>query len=109
MSEVTIRELDLSDLTACLDLTEQRQWLREEKKWRLLLELGSVYGAELDEALVGTVVSVPFGDGPSAISMMLVAESLQRQGIGRRLITHALDRVEPPHAFLAATPDGRPL
>lgn len=105
----TIRELDLSDLPACLDLAEQRHWLREDTKWRLLFDLGSVYGAEIDATLVGTVVSVPFGDDSSAICMMLVAEQYERRGIATRLMTHALDRVEQPRAHLAATAYGRPL
>ncbi|WP_116115512.1 GNAT family N-acetyltransferase [Austwickia chelonae] len=109
MTAPAIRELGLGDLPACLDLAEQRSWLREEKKWRLLFDLGSVYGAELDGTLVGTVVSVPFGEGASAISMMLVAEYHERKGLGTRLMKHALDRIEPPRAYLAATPFGRPL
>lgn len=96
-------------MSDCVDLAVSRQWLPEVRKWELLFALGKVYGARLRGELVGTVVSTSFGSAASAISMMLVAERLQRQGIGAQLMRHALTPSEESGTFLAATSSGRPL
>jgi hypothetical protein len=39
-----VRRLTLDDLPACLDLAADREWPREEHKWRLLFAVGEVLG-----------------------------------------------------------------
>jgi hypothetical protein len=52
-----VRRLTLDDLPGCLDLAADREWPREEHKWRLLFEVGDVLGiVETGEAVVGTTV-----------------------------------------------------
>ena len=68
-----VRRLSLDDLPACLDLAADRDWPREEHKWRLLFEVGEVYGIVAPgEGVVGTTIVTRYDPG-AAISMVLVA------------------------------------
>jgi hypothetical protein len=71
-----------------------------------------VYGVD-DPAspgrLAGTVVSTPYGRDVAAISMVLVARRYERQGLGGRLMRHALDHRGTAGACLTATEYGRVL
>jgi GNAT superfamily N-acetyltransferase len=105
-----IRSLTLEDLPSCIRLAESRDWGPEQHKWRLLFEIGEVYGVDAPEGgLAGTVVSTRYGTQVAAIGMMLVAEGHERRGLGGRLMRHALERAGTAGAWLTATPFGRPL
>ncbi|MCT9930411.1 GNAT family N-acetyltransferase [Planotetraspora sp. A-T 1434] len=105
-----IRRLGAEDLPACLRLSQDRDWLPEEHKWRLLFEVGAVYGIDDPEGgLAGTVVATRYGRAVAAISMMLVARRHERQGLGGRLMRHALAEAGTTTVWLTATDYGRPL
>ena len=108
---MTIRTLTLADLPACLALAADRDWQPEEHKWRLLLEGGEAFGIDDDDGggLAGSVVLTRYGDALAAVGMMLVAARREGRGLGRRLMTHLLDRAGDATVFLTATPLGRPL
>lgn len=104
-----IRRLTSADLPACLDLAGDRQWLAEEHKWRLLFEIGTVYGVRDDAGdLIATATLTRFAD-LAAVSMVLVATRYSRRGLGTRLMTHVLAEAGEAHVFLNATVYGRPL
>jgi GNAT superfamily N-acetyltransferase len=104
-----VRRLTLDDLPGCLDLAADRDWPREEHKWRLLFEVGEVYGiVEPGEGVVGTTIVTRYDPG-AAISMVLVAARHERQGLGGRMMRHALERTGPGPVVLYATEFGRPL
>jgi hypothetical protein len=105
-----IHRLTLGDLPGCLALAQDREWRPEERKWRLLFEVGTGYGLR-DEAgdLVGTTILTRYGSGLAAISMVLVAARCGGRGLGRRLMTHALAEAGDGTVFLNATEYGRPL
>ncbi|GIH20368.1 GNAT family N-acetyltransferase [Rugosimonospora africana] len=105
-----IERLTPHDLPACLALAEDREWLPEEHKWRLLFAVGTVYGLRDDAGdLVGTTVLTRYGNRLAAISMVLVATRYGRRGLGRRLMAHALGEAGDATVFLNATRHGRPL
>jgi GNAT superfamily N-acetyltransferase len=105
-----IVRLSLDDLPDCLALAEDRAWIPEEHKWRMLFALGSVFGVrDTAGTAIGVVVLTRFGDDLAAIGMLLVATRHGGQGIGRRLMTHALDVAGDAVVFLNATESGRPL
>ncbi|MEW9527569.1 GNAT family N-acetyltransferase [Microbispora sp. NPDC049125] len=109
-SELKIRRLGAGDLEACLALAADRDWGREDRKWLLLLQHGEGYG--IDDplgGLAGTVVLTRFADTAVAVSMMLVAARYARQGLGRRLMSHAIAQSGDAVIFLYATEQGRPL
>ncbi len=105
-----IRRLTPTDLPGCLLLAQDRQWLAEEHKWRLLFAVGDVYGID-DPAggLAAVVVCIGYGRELAGIGMMLVAARHERQGLGRRLMRHALANTDAATVWLTATAHGRPL
>jgi GNAT superfamily N-acetyltransferase len=105
-----VRRLGTADLPDCVRLAVGRGWLPEEHKWRLLFEVGEVYGVDdPGGGLAATVVATRYGTEATAVSMMLVAAHRERQGLGGRLLTHALDAGSTTGALLSATEYGRPL
>ncbi|MFF5186636.1 GNAT family N-acetyltransferase [Streptomyces sp. NPDC000345] len=115
LAALPVRRLTHRDLTACADLSEDRGWPREERKWGLLLSAGQGYGID-DPAggLVAACVVTAYGpsDRPAlgAVGMVLVAERHARQGVGRRLMRHIVSTMGPTTPLtLHATPNGRPL
>ncbi|GAA1302680.1 acetyltransferase [Planotetraspora silvatica] len=109
-ADMPIRRLGIDDLPDCMLLAQDREWLSEEHRWRLLFDVGEVYGIDAPGGgLAGAVVSSRYGTGIAAIGMMLVAREHERRGLGRRLMTHALDRSGTASVWLSATDYGRPL
>jgi hypothetical protein len=60
---VQITVLDPADVTDCCDLAQSRDWWREERKWRLLFDVGTVYGIRAGGRLVGTTILTHYGGG----------------------------------------------
>ena len=105
-----IRALTAADLPGCLALARDRGWIPEERTWRLLFDLGTVYGArDRSGELAGVTVLTRYGAGFAVIGMMLVAARYGGRGLGRALMTHALADAGDATVFLHATPVGRPL
>ncbi|MCY1079179.1 GNAT family N-acetyltransferase [Archangium lansingense] len=105
-----IRRLTLDDMPACLELAVKRDWPAEALKWRMILELGAGFGVDSPEGgLAGTVLITPYGREAASIGMMAVSPSHGRQGLGRRLMEHALEHIGPIPTLLFATDQGRPL
>ncbi|MCX4692171.1 GNAT family N-acetyltransferase [Streptomyces sp. NBC_01408] len=117
LTALPIRALTLEDLHRCSDLSEDRGWLREDHRWRLLLTAGSGYGVDAPDGqgLAAACVVTRYGHTHAdpelaAIGMVLVAERYARRGLGRRLMTHICDDVlKGIPLTLHATPYGRPL
>lgn len=105
-----VERLAAADLAGCLALAQDRGWLPEPAGWRLLFELGEVYGVR-DPAggLAGSVALTRYGPGLAAVGMMLVAQRHGRQGLGRSLMTHLLRQAGDTVTCLFATGPGRPL
>jgi len=105
-----IQPLTSADLPGCLALARDRDWLPEKRKWRLLFDLGVVYGVRGPGGeLAGVTVLTRYGAGFAVIGMMLVATRYGGRGLGRALMTRALDDAGDATVFLHATPAGRPL
>jgi GNAT superfamily N-acetyltransferase len=106
---VDVRRLTLDDLPGCLDLAADREWPREEHKWRLLFAVGEVLGiVEPGEGVVGTTVVTRYEPG-AAISMVLVAARRERRGFASRMMRAAMERAGPGPVVLYATEYGRPV
>jgi GNAT superfamily N-acetyltransferase len=107
---IVIERLAEPDLDACLALAASRGWQPDRHRWQLLVEAAELHGIR-DPAggLAGCVALTRYGSGLAAVGMMLVAERFGRQGLGRRLMEHVLERAGDAVVFLYATPFGRPL
>jgi GNAT superfamily N-acetyltransferase len=105
-----IQPLTSADLTGCLALARDRGWPPEERKWRLLFDLGTVYGVRGPGGdLAGVTVLTRYGAEFAVIGMMLVASRYGGRGLGRALMTRAVADAAGATVFLHATPAGRPL
>jgi GNAT superfamily N-acetyltransferase len=105
-----IQSLTTDDIPGCLALAQDRDWLPEERKWRLLFDVGTVFGVhDQDGELAGVIGLTGYGPGFAVIGMLLVATRYGRRGLGRALMTQALAAAGDATVFLHATPDGRPL
>jgi GNAT superfamily N-acetyltransferase len=90
-------------------------WNQTPADWARVLswEPGGCFVAEQSGAIVGTVSSTVFGVDLAWIGMMLVDPAARRQGIARRLLSHALEWLEGARHVrcvgLDATPLGKTL
>ncbi|WP_327268991.1 GNAT family N-acetyltransferase [Streptomyces sp. NBC_01218] len=109
--DLPIRRLGRGDLVACSDLSEDRGWPRDEHRWGLLLGAGTTYGIDdpSGKGLAAACVVTSYDPVHAALGMMLVAQRFARQGMGRRLLLHALDEHGHVPLTLFATDQGRPL
>lgn len=105
-----IQPLTSAALPGCLALARDRGWLPEERNWRLLFDLGTVFGVR-DTAgeLAGVTVLTRYGAELAVIGMMLVAARYGGRGLGRALMNRVLAEAGDATVFLHATPAGRPL
>jgi GNAT superfamily N-acetyltransferase len=110
VAALPIRRLAATDLVACIELAEDRDWPPQPAKWRLLFAVGEIYGVD-DPAggLAAMVVLTRYGRELAAIGMMVVASRFGRQGLGRRLLSHVLEQAEGAVVHLTATSYGLPL
>jgi GNAT superfamily N-acetyltransferase len=110
---IHVRPLTAADLPLGLRLCGAAGWNQTEADWRRFLDLqpDGCFVAEYDGAPVGTTTTCLFG--PVAwIAMVLVEESARGRGVGKALLSHALDfldRRRIASVRLDATPLGRPL
>jgi GNAT superfamily N-acetyltransferase len=105
-----IQRLAPDELPDCLALAQDREWLPEEHKWRLLFDVGAVYGVRNEVGdLVATAILTRYGTELAAISMVLVATRYGDRGLGRQLMEHVLAEAGDATVFLNATGYGRPL
>ncbi|MBE1471473.1 GNAT family N-acetyltransferase [Kibdelosporangium phytohabitans] len=105
-----IKRIDITRLDDCLALAVSRDWTPDRRVWTLMFEIGAVFG--IDDpggGLAGCVVSTRYGTRLSAIGMMLVAEGFGRQGLGTRLMEHAIADGGTESTWLTATRFGKPL
>ncbi|MFC7217124.1 GNAT family N-acetyltransferase [Streptomyces polyrhachis] len=111
LPDLPFRELGLADLPALLDLGADRGWAREERKWQLLMQVGTVYGADAPDGggLAAALALTRYGTRLAAIGMVLTAARYARRGLGRRAMRHALAAAEGAVVTLHATDNGRPL
>jgi GNAT superfamily N-acetyltransferase len=105
-----IDRLTTDDLDGCLALAQDRDWPPERHKWRLLLDIGTVYGVRDGTGrVIATTVLTRYQGGLAAISMVLVARHHERQGLGRALMARAIAEAGGATIVLNATEYGRPL
>jgi GNAT superfamily N-acetyltransferase len=110
ITDLPVRRLGPADLPAIVALAGDRGWSPEENKWRLIFAVSEAYGIDDPTGgLAGVVVLTRYGSGLAAVGMMLVASRHGRQGLGRRLMRHVLDKAAGAVVYLTATEQGRPL
>lgn len=107
--DLLVRRLGDADVPACAALARAVGWRSLETQWKMMLQVGDAFGAELGGTLVGTVIVNRFGSALVSVAMMVVSPSHQRKGVGHRLMEAALEHARGAAVFLYATEVGRPL
>jgi len=109
---ISVRPMRQEDIPFGLKLSRAAGWNQTEADWNMLFQHGAAGSqvAYYDGVLAGTVTLVSYQDRFRWVGMMLVADEFQRRGIGRALLTTALERLKDSEtAFLDATPAGKRL
>jgi GNAT superfamily N-acetyltransferase len=108
-----LRTMTTEDIELGLRLKDQAGWNQTAADWQrfLALEPDGCFVAELDGWPVGTTTTCSF-EAVGWIAMVLVDVAARHQGIGTRLVEHALAYLQSRGAStirLDATPLGRPV
>jgi GNAT superfamily N-acetyltransferase len=107
----------VGDLVAADRLRDQAGWNQAPGDWQRLLDwqpAGCFVAADVDGNVDGTVTTTPFAGAVRSawVGMVLVEQSVRRQGLGRALLSHAVDWLEQNNVGilgLDATPVGNTL
>lgn len=110
---ISIRNMTAADVPGGMRLKTQAGWNQVAADWERMIALEPTGAFVAVEAgtVVGTTMTCTFGS-IGWIAMVLVDEDYRRQGIGGRLVYHAvqyLDQIGIRTQRLDATPLGRPV
>lgn len=108
MSNVTLRPLRETDLATAHRLSQALQWPHRLEDWQCLFHTGEGLVLEDDQGVFGTGFCVPQGNY-ATIGLVIVADSHQGQGHGRRLMDGLLQLAGSRTPLLVATLRGAPL
>ena len=106
---VTYRKFRSRDTEAAHRLSLSVRWPHRLEDWLILQRRGSGYVAEERGTVVGTILVWKHDRRYAWLGMLIVDPARQGRGIGRKLISHALENMEGRAVLLNATPAGRPL
>jgi GNAT superfamily N-acetyltransferase len=110
---IEIRRMTIDDLRLGLRLSRQAGWNQTESDWLRFMDMEpeGCFVAELNGFSVGTTTTCVF-DNVAWIAMVLVDKDARGQGVGTRLLRHALnylDLLRIKTIRLDATDLGRPI
>jgi len=109
IADGAIRRLGIDDLAAFEDLGDSRGWGRPTVRWTIILQHALAWGIDHPAGgLAGTVTLCAYRGGPAVLGGMLVARDCERQGLGSRLVQHAVAHANGP-VLLYATDFGEPV
>jgi ribosomal protein S18 acetylase RimI-like enzyme len=109
MPDFEIIPFSESHLDAAVGLSQAVGWPHRRDDWAMLIPFSNGVVAIEDDQVVGTALRSAFGTGLSTVNMIIVAEALRSQGLGRALTTAAMDNADSRAFRLVATASGRPL
>jgi len=110
---IRIRTMTHDDIPWAMRLKDQAGWNQTETDWRRFLEMepDGCFVAEWDGQAVGTTIACILGS-VAWIAMVLVDQEWRGRGIGKALMSHALNFLDArkiPSVRLDATALGKPL
>jgi GNAT superfamily N-acetyltransferase len=108
---LTVKQsLTASEMDDVGALVREARWNQLAADWRVFLEFGRLYVAEMDEGhIVATTATLPYGGRFAWISMVLVTGDYRRRGLATKLMQWAMRDLAAGDLVpvLDATPDGR--
>ncbi|ARJ44310.1 hypothetical protein B1H58_14865 [Pantoea alhagi] len=106
---IKLRTMTPHDLDDCVALTQEVKWPHRLADWQLMLQLGEGVVAEQQGRVVGSTLFWRWGPERASLGVIIVAEQLRGQGIGKALLQHTLQQLEGWQLHLHATAAGAPL
>ncbi|HEX9109940.1 MAG TPA: GNAT family N-acetyltransferase [Terriglobales bacterium] len=109
-----MRLLNVSDIPAAVQLSEEASWNQTGEDWRMLIDLASegCLAIEVDGELAATTTLLCYGRRLAWIGMVLTRLQYRGRGFARRLLTQALaqaDQMGIETVKLDATDQGKPI
>ena len=109
-----MRLLNLSDIPAAVQLSEEASWNQTGEDWRMLIDLApeGCLAMEVDGELAATTTLLCYGRRLAWIGMVLTKLQYRGRGLARRLMTQALaqaDQMGIETVKLDATDQGKLL
>ena len=111
-----IIRLDDRFLTDALALSNEANWNQVADDWAMMITAGEAIGfQDTSGRLIASALTLPYGDQFGWISMVIVTQLRQKQGLATQLLNSCIQRLEDKHLvpLLDATPAGenvyRPL
>jgi len=101
-----LRPMTEDDLPQAHGLSRLVQWPHRLDEWQFNFKLGRGLIAEQADETVGTVMWWPYGADMAALGMVIVDPDRQGAGIGRALMTAALEQLDGRTVMLNATEAG---
>ena len=111
-SELRLERLFPSAISENVALAESVGWPDDDADWRVIHEAAFVLGARHGATLVGQGVLAWYEPSSGTIAKMIVSPTMQRQGLGAKLLDGLLREADERHLSslgLVATPFGAPL
>lgn len=109
LSNCDIEPLTAQDLPAAADLSRAVQWPHRLEDWQFVFTLGEGIAARQNGRLVGTAMRWTYDRKVARVGMVLVDPTIQRAGLGGKLMAALLSGVAAPAIVLNATEAGEPL
>jgi GNAT superfamily N-acetyltransferase len=97
------------DLEAGHRLSQTLRWPHRLQDWEFIYRLGMGFVAEVDDAVVGTIMCWSHGNEFASIGMVIVAPDWQGRGIGARLMAMAMGELGKRNLLLHSTTAGAKL
>lgn len=108
-SDVRLRAMVSDDLPRAHGLSRAVQWPHRIEEWQFNFALGHGLVAEQGDEIAGVLMWWPYGEDAATLGMVIVDPDRQGAGIGRTLMTAALERLNGRTVMLNATEAGLPL
>ena len=113
-SSVVVRRLEVSDIPAAMELSQQAGWNQTIEDWRLLIDLSpeGCFAIAVGGELAATTTLIHYGRRLAWIGMVLTKESYRGRGFAKRLLSKALshaDQLGIETVKLDATDQGQPI
>ena len=115
-NNLDIIKLDDRFLADALALSNEANWNQVADDWAMMITAGEAIGfQDTSGRLIASALTLPYGDQFGWISMVIVTQLHQKQGLATQLLNSCIQRLEDKHLvpILDATPAGenvyRPL
>jgi len=107
-STITFANMDQSHLSGAMRISKDVGWPHRLEDWAFIVGFSQGVVALEDDRVVGTAIATPFGE-VGMVNLIIVDVTMRGRGLGRKLMTEAMQKISPRVWRLVATQDGLPL